>query len=126
MISLIGFADAVARYRAAGWPGVLPVPAGAKSPVPVGFTGRDGGWPSDAEYAHWRDHTGNVALRLPEGLLGIDIDAYKIPDARAQLEARTGSLPATTWSSSRDDGSGIYVYRVSPGLTFQTAPVAGV
>ena len=62
----------------------------------------------------------NIALRLSEGVLGIDVDDY---DGRAggstlrRLVELCGPLPPTVRSSSRDDGlSGIYLYRVPVGL----------
>ena len=61
----------------------------------------------------------NVALRLPPGVVGIDVDAYKGEDATkawAALLDRLGPLPLAPWCSARDDGlSGIRLFRVPPG-----------
>jgi hypothetical protein len=68
---------------------------------------------------------GNIALRLPDGIIGIDVDNYE-KDGKlksgantiAILEATLGaSLPPTVVSTSRDDGvSGIRLYRVPKGM----------
>ena len=66
-------------YRAAGWAGVLPLPAGRKVPPPklehadgtaVSFTGRHGIDPTAAQIRAWvrTRSDGNVALRLPFGV----------------------------------------------------------
>ncbi|WP_346007272.1 bifunctional DNA primase/polymerase [Janibacter terrae] len=115
------YAAAALRYHAAGW-SPLPLPAHAKGPVPKGWTGRDGAWPSGADVWAWtEDHPdGNVALRLPPDVLGVDVDAYDPKPGGlmlAQLEAQLGPLPATWRSTSRDDGtSGIRLYRIPTGL----------
>jgi hypothetical protein len=72
------------------------------------------------------DPAGNVALRLPEEVIGVDLDLYDDtskdhPAAERQaawreLEARLGPLPASPRATSRDDGiSGIRLYRVPSG-----------
>jgi hypothetical protein len=61
---------------------------------------------------------GGVALRLPADVLGIDADLYKA-EGRAsweRLHTECGPLPATWTSTSRDDGSGIRLYRVPTGV----------
>ena len=67
---------------------------------------------------------GNLALRLPDGVIGIDVDAYDAKTGAATLaeaERRWGKLPPTYRSTSRDDGiSGIRLYRVPPGTQLQT------
>lgn len=104
-------------YRAAGWEGVLPLPPGLKHPPPAGWTGWGGPMPSHADGQAWADGPeggGNIALRAPRGVLGIDADTYKPAGAQTmrELEARLGPLPATWISSARTDGSGIRWYRV--------------
>ena len=116
------YAAAAQTYWAAGWRGILPIPHGQKAPVPVGWTGRDGAWPSFADIHAWtEDHGGgNIALRLPPGVLGIDCDHYGNKPGGAVLadwESRLGPLPATWRTTSRDDGiSGIRLYRIPEGL----------
>lgn len=111
------YADAVAAYRAAGWPSVLPVER--KELQVRGVTGRQGRMPEPIDYKkwllRWADH--NAALRLPKYLIGIDVDAYDgKPGAEtlAELEERWGALPRTIRSSARigDPYSGIRFFRV--------------
>lgn len=65
---------------------------------------------------------GNIALRMPPNLLGIDVDAYSGKDGAATLAAASaawGELPATWISTSRTDGvSGIRLFRVPEGLAW--------
>lgn len=105
-------------YWAAGWRGVLPLPAGAKWPPPSGYTGWTGIEPSGADVQTWVDGpqaAGNIALRLPFGAYGLDVDDYAGKTGGAALAAaveRLGPLPATWVVSSRDDGvSGIRLFR---------------
>jgi hypothetical protein len=116
------YATAAPTYWAAGWRGILPLPAHTKGPVPKGYTGNAGIWPSFADVTAWTEDRpdGNIALRLPPDVLGIDVDAY---DSKAgglvleALEAELGALPATWRTTSRNDGtSGIRLYRVPVGL----------
>lgn len=118
------FGHAAQLYRAAGWRGTLPLPYGRKTPPPDGFTGAAGAWPSEADVHAWieDDRPRNIALRLPPGVIGLDIDAYDgRPGAEtlAALERKLGRLPPTWRSSSRDDDphSGIRFYRVPEGVT---------
>lgn len=120
-VSARPYADAAATYRSGGW-GPLPLPAGRKAPPPTGWTGYGAPLPSGADVADWADNghgTGNVALRLPETVIGLDVDGYDgKPGAEtlAAAVARLGVLPATPVSTSRDDGvSGIRFYRVPAG-----------
>jgi Bifunctional DNA primase/polymerase, N-terminal len=93
------FAAAAGQYRAAGLMGTLPLPAGRKFPPPSGFTGATGRFPTDADIAAWSDQLGesfNLALRLPEDIIGIDVDAYDDKPGAATLadaEGRWGALP---------------------------------
>lgn len=118
------YAEAFGKYRDAGWLGVLPVPARQKQPVPPGYTGRDGAWPSYSDCYAWAEDypAGNVALRLPPDVIGIDVDHYDGKDGGGTLEAlvaKYGPLPPTWTTGSRDDGvSGIRLYRVPEGLAW--------
>lgn len=111
-------------YLAAGWRGVLPLPPSRKLPPPKGLTGYSGVDPGRGQIEEWRrsKRIGNLCLRLPLGVVGLDVDAYdnrRGAETLRDLEARWGSLPPTWCSSSRDDGvSGIYLYRVPDGLVF--------
>lgn len=116
------YASAAPLYWAAGWRGLLPVPYGQKAPVPVGYTGSAGAFPSYPDVQAWSDERGdsNIVLRLPPDVLGIDVDAYAGKtggEVFAQLEAELGELPPTWRVTSRDDGtSGIRLYRIPEGL----------
>jgi hypothetical protein len=121
------YAAAAERYWQAGWRGVLPLPAGKKSPPPDGWTGHGAPYPSYADIVTWIEDrgTGNLALRMPADILGIDVDAYgDKPGAAtlAELEAEHGPLPATWVSTSRDDGiSGIRLFQVPVGVNWISA-----
>jgi replicative DNA helicase len=120
------YADHAFAYRRAGWHGVLPIPtppAGTppgKGKPPAGYTGAKNAdvYPSPADIQTWIDwdpERGNIALRLPRTVLGIDVDAYDGKAGAATLakwEDRWGALPPTVMSTSRTDGSGIRLFRV--------------
>jgi hypothetical protein len=127
------FAHHATAYRAAGWLGTLPLPAAQKFPPPSGYTGEDGTWPTDADITTWSDHfaTGfNLALRLHEDIVGIDVDAYDGKPGAATLadtEHRWGTLPATYISTARDDGvSGIRLYRIPADLDWPNEVGPGI
>lgn len=125
------YAAHVDAYRAAGWPSVLPMPPGAKTPPPKGYTGEGGIVPDDATYVTWKveNARGNIALRLPADIVGIDVDAYKPEGATswALLNANLSPLPPTVRSTSRADGvSGIRLFRVPPGARFKSNPLPGI
>ena len=115
------YASTARSYRDAGWL-PLPLPFGAKFPPPAGFTGAKGADPSDADVDGWvtRAGGGNVALRLPDGVLGVDVDAYEAKPGAETLagrEAQWGALPPTVRSTARGAGvSGIRLFRVPPNL----------
>jgi P4 family phage/plasmid primase-like protien len=116
------FADAVLAYAQAGWPCIMPVPID-KHPPPVGFTGADGADTDPLQLTIWAGtHAANsIALRMPDGVIGIDVDQYtkgavvkRGADTLAELEARLGGLPATWSSTARgaESPSRIRFYRV--------------
>jgi KaiC/GvpD/RAD55 family RecA-like ATPase len=133
------FHDHWQEYRAE-WHGVVPLPWRRKDPPAPHFTG-DGADANDdrlrsvmrtyvtkvdGKLKTW--HTGNIGLHLPDGVIGVDLDVYKVPGVRAALEALTGPLPPTLNSTSRVDGSGIRLYSCPPlpaGKRYRTAPVSG-
>lgn len=117
------FGSAARALLAAGW-SPIPLPAGAKFPPPAGFTGAAGvdvtadqldAWLSDG----WGG--GNVAVRVPDHVIGLDVDAYDGHGGGktlAGLEGRLGPLPAVARLTSRastDRVSGIRFYRVPAG-----------
>jgi putative DNA primase/helicase len=119
------YAQSAPVYRQQAWPAPLPVVG--KHPPVAGFTGRDGAWADDAQVAEWINTRGgdNICLRLPDTVIGIDVDAY---DGRRGAETiafwteQTGvELPPTWFSTSRDDGeSGIYLFRVPAGVRWRS------
>ncbi len=130
---LTPYASYAERYSAAGWRGVLPLPARKKKSPPDDFTGDSGFYPTPNQVREWvrGRGDGNIGLRMNEDVIGIDVDAYGgKPGAEtlADLVERLGPLPATWTSTSRDDGvSGIRFYRIShptrlvgslPGIEF--------
>jgi hypothetical protein len=128
------YATAVAAYEAAGWQGVLPLPPGAKTPPPRGYTGADGRWPSEADKWDWRLNWPpdcNVALRLPASVIGLDIDQYDNKQGWDRLldaarEHRLAPLPPTWRSSARPGPSGIYLYGVPEGTRLRGEAVPDV
>ena len=119
------YATAAGRYWANGWRGVLPLPPRTKKPVPAGFTGANGTWPSYPDVHAWTqgpEGAGNLALRMPHHVIGLDVDAYDGKgggDTLDALEVKYGPLPSTWRSTSRGDGiSGIRLYRVPEGLAW--------
>jgi hypothetical protein len=151
------FADAVGFYRRAGWAGTLPLPERAKSNPPdrlpdgrkFSFTGHDGVDPDDATVAYWAANgqaTGNIALRMLDGVIGLDVDAYDAwrpvrdpatgqvvsrlvhkrgAETLAELEAALGLLPPTWVSSARPAPSGIRLFRVPDGVTITESALPG-
>lgn len=115
------YAIAAPAYWRLGW-SPLPLPAGQKTPVPKGYTGATGATASYPDVQAWTEThgAGNLALRLPPDILGIDVDSYDSKPGGlvlAALEDKLGALPATWRTTSRDDGtSGIRLYRVPVGL----------
>lgn len=125
------YGDHAAAYHAAGW-SPLPLPAGQKAHPPKGWTGYNGAVPSHADVHAWAQDQpgGNLALRLPPGIIGLDVDAYgdKIGGpVFAALQEQYGALPDTWRSTSRDDGtSGIRLYRAPQGLAWPTEAGPGI
>jgi hypothetical protein len=120
-------------YQAAGWTGIIPLPPKKKWPPPNSYTGWNGKDPSSTMIETWRNETvgefqagSNIAIHMPDGVVGIDVDHYDGKtggETLAQLEADIGKLPATYVSTSRNDGiSGIRWFRVEPGLRWPTGP----
>lgn len=111
-------------WSEAGWPAPFPLPDGAKSPPPTGFTGRGASIAGTEQVELWkrRHPQGNAGLRLPESVLGLDVDHYHSEKGDKhglrtlrEHEARYGALPAT-WCVTRlpGTGSGTRLYRWVP------------
>lgn len=122
-----GYAAAAQVYRESGWRGVLPLKRRTKYPPPQGFTGHDGVDPSYPDVLEWAGlyPDGNVGLRLPDGVIGIDVDAYGGKTGGqtfSEAVRRWGPLPDAPRSSSRpeDPVSGIQFFRVPAGTRLLT------
>jgi hypothetical protein len=116
------YAVAYDIYRDAGW-SPIKLAACTKYPPPTGFTGHDGADPSYADMTSWAEEEpdGNLAIRLADGVIGIDTDNYggkNGGDTIAEAEKRWGRLPYSARSTSRADDpiSGIRLYRIPPGI----------
>jgi hypothetical protein len=96
----------------------LPVPYGSKQLAVSGWTGYRGKRPDHGQVKHWLNQHGadNIAIRMPEDVIGIDVDAYGDKYGELTLdvwEMSIGPLPATWRSTSRNrDISGIYWFRL--------------
>jgi hypothetical protein len=105
-----------------GWHPV-PLPAGCKSPPPIGLTGAAGVDLTVEEIAAlaW---TGNLGLRVPEFVLGIDTDCYHDGGVTlAKLIDECGPPPPTFAShSQRGDGSCIRFFIVPVGRFWRDVP----
>lgn len=116
------YATAAEDYRARGW-SPLPIdPADKGVRVPTGYTGYEGADASPEDVARWVQSRGadNVALRVPAGVVGIDVDHYgdkRGGDDIRELESRLGALPRTWTSTARgaDQPSRIHWFRVPAG-----------
>lgn len=129
---------AARSYFEAGW-SPIPLPIGEKSPPPSQFageaqmfTGVGGVYVTEKHLKVWLGikgraqagklsfAPGNIALRLPPGIIGIDVDAYgekKGGETLAKAEEEWGALPPTWVSTSKTDGiSGIRLFRIPEGL----------
>lgn len=122
-------------YRKAGWSGVLPLPAGQKTPPPRGWTGWESPDPSAADSHTWATEsptvggvdyrgTSQLALRMPATVVGLDVDHYGVKhgkDTMAEAERRWGVLPLGPHSSARGDGpSAIWFFQVPRGAALRT------
>jgi hypothetical protein len=121
------YAEAAGWYLQLGFSPV-PVPAGAKWPPPKGWTGTGAPMADLEQVRRWErsDPAANIALRLPDDVIGIDLDLYEDSSkdhpaverlaAWRELVSRLGPLPESPRATSRDDGvSGIRLYRVAAG-----------
>lgn len=121
------YAHAAADYWRAGW--ANPIPVRGKWPPPTGYTGYDGvnvSWPDLQAWLEGDEASLNIALRLPAGIVGIDVDAHggkTGADSVARAEAELGPLPPTSRSTSRApfEESSIRLYRVPTDVDLRGA-----
>jgi putative DNA primase/helicase len=114
------FGDAAVVYLNAGW-NPLPLPPRQKQSPPTGYTGWNAASVTKADVNDWilSQPDGNIAMRLPRGVIGIDIDHYGNKnglDSLKALEDLHGRLPPTYTSTARDGGSGQRFFCVPIGL----------
>ena len=102
----VGYADAAGVYLDAGWNPIPVDPASprGKSGIPTGVTGYRGRLVTVDDVERWSRTRGadKLAIRLPSGVVGFDVDDYdgKVGDTNLQaLEVEIGPLPPT-WASS--------------------------
>ena len=116
---MTGYSQADA-YWERGWV-PLPLPHGQKKTPPEGTTGATAREVSYSDVASWMEEhpDGNIAVRMPQNVIGLDIDAYKDVCASTMNElVKLAPMPATWRSSSRgqENPSGIYFYRIPDGV----------
>lgn len=127
------YAAAAPSYFESGW-SPIPLPPQSKWPPADDYTGAHGkyvdeltlkrwlkGGQASAGNLSWIVAGGQVALRLPPTVLGIDADMYEGKEGRATLakaEEAWGPLPDTWRTSSRFDGSGILLFSIPEGLAW--------
>ena len=111
------FAEAAEAWTAAGWSGVLPLPVSRKESPPAGFTGACGLEPDPSQIRAWVTENAyrNAALRLPCGVIGLDVDTYgdKRGDRTLARHVQAHGPLQPTWTIvNRQDGrSGTRLYR---------------
>lgn len=72
-MTTLGYGSAAPQYwDDLGWRAPLPLPRGAKKSPPPGRTGYSGETPSYPDIITWGEDfpTGNLALRMPETVIG--------------------------------------------------------
>lgn len=122
------YGDVAADYLDKGW-SPLPLPPRAKSSPPAGYTGTTAPMATEEDVVRWMMSSpdGNIGVRPPETVIGLDVDSYGPKhgdETLAAAEKLWGSLTPTFFSSARggpdsDRPSGIYWYRVSEGVQAQ-------
>lgn len=108
------------EYLDVGWH-PLPLPPLEKAPPPGGTTGY-GGVDLTADELDQHKWNGNIGVRMPPYVIGLDIDAYKGGmETLLEMQSRLGVLPDTFVAhSNRSDGSGIRFFVVPQGFDWVT------
>jgi hypothetical protein len=109
-----------AAYMRAGWDYPFPLPAGKKFPPPSGYTGADGQYPTRDAVDRWIEEGryANYGIRAPEGVIGIDWDAYKGYQLYSWIGDHLDSAPRSTSKGGGQDAA-IYWVRVDADLVEQ-------
>lgn len=100
------YAENAGHYLQLGW---SPVPADGKQLAVTGVSGKGGKAVTKQQVGEWCVEFGghNIALVLPDGVVGIDVDHYdkkRGGDTLAERIKDWGALPPTWISTSRSDG----------------------
>jgi hypothetical protein len=119
----------------------IPTPFQDKKPVPPGYTGGiKNRVVTKAKMEGWirrgfliergQPILNNLGILLPDGWLGLDVDAYGGKagrETKARLEKKYGEWPKTAISTNRDDGvSGVYLFKGFPlNTAWKTGSKAG-
>lgn len=124
------FVQYALEYYEKGWL-PLPLPPNSKADPPTGFTGRHPAFDEKQVKAWINECRGeNLGVRLPDGVLGIDVDAYGDKLGRSSLiafEKVHGKLPQTWTMTARGDGmSGIRLYKVRRGYRWPGKMASGI
>lgn len=96
------YRDNSIEYMMNGWE-PFPLPLGAKFPPPKGMTGKN----REVEYdeytatTEWFEGDSNIAIRLPNGVIGIDIDGHEGVQSMHELQESLGELPFSFAITSR-------------------------
>lgn len=118
------YARGASAYLDAGWDAPIPIGRGRRDQPARGYTGEEGRRPTRAQVQQWIAQRGadNLGLRMPATVIGIDLDEHDGKGGLATFSAlakKFGDVPDTWRSTSRapeDEYSGIYFYRVPPGV----------
>jgi putative DNA primase/helicase len=132
----VKYIDAAPLYLDLGW-NPLPLPERDKEKPPAGYSGGDGKDVTARDITRWADTfpewdketktyrhipSVNLAVRMPHGVMGIDVDDYGTKTGDAILrawEGHLGPLPATWYSTSRHGTKArIMLFRCPPGIRF--------
>lgn len=131
----VPYAQNARRWHEAGWVGVLPLAPDTKHPPPEGFTGKHADDPTPEDIALWMQSgrgNGNTAIRVPDTVVGVDVDDYGAKAGGSTFEDlvhECGGLPMTWTVTSRrpqDMVSGIRLFRVREGLLFPGSAGRGI
>jgi P4 family phage/plasmid primase-like protien len=130
------YGERAAGYLSKGY-SPLPLPPRKKKSPPDGYTGKEGSMASGPDVYQWAElwPDANIALRLPKGVVGIDVDNYG--GKQGQLTMREaiklwGKLPVLGRLTSRyvEDElrvSGIRFFRIpEDAILYDTLAAAGI
>lgn len=126
--------EAARQYAKHGWP-TVPLNPNTKVLAAQGFTGRHEAVMTEQDWAagyadgptHPPGRGGwNIAVRLPDGVIALDVDAYHGGEETMQaLVAELGGLPETVVNRGRRTGGHLF-YRVPAGTRLRNNAGPGV